>query len=65
MTVPNSHVVNGKRAKGEIVSNFRHCKSSKLAAMDDGGRLVKMEVDYSNTVDKTLPECQEIAKVSS
>ena len=33
--------------------------------MDDGGRLVKMEVDYSNTVDKTLPECQEIAKVSS
>ena len=27
------------------------------------GKLVKMEVDYSETVDKRLPECQEMAKV--
>lgn len=26
------------------------------------GRLVKMEVDYSATVDEVLPECQELAK---
>ena len=32
--------------------------------MADDGRLVKMEVDYSNTVDKILPECQEMARVS-
>lgn len=30
--------------------------------MADDGRLVKMEVDYSNTVDKILPECQEMAR---
>lgn len=27
------------------------------------GKLVKMEVDYSNTVDQALPECQEMARV--
>ncbi len=27
------------------------------------GRLVKMEVDYSDVVDKRLPEVQEMAKV--
>ena len=27
------------------------------------GRLVKMEVDYSSTVDEVLPESQELAKV--
>ena len=31
--------------------------------MADSGRLVKMEVDYSDAVDKALPECQELAKV--
>lgn len=31
--------------------------------MADAGKLVKMEVDYSDTVDKKLPECQEMAKV--
>lgn len=31
--------------------------------MEDGGRIVKMEVDYSKTVDEVLPECQEYAKV--
>ena len=31
--------------------------------MAGDGRLVKMEVDYSDTVDKKLPECQEMARV--
>ena len=31
--------------------------------MADAGKLVKMEVDYSDAVDKKLPECQEMAKV--
>ena len=29
------------------------------------GRLVKMEVDYSSTVDEVLPESQELAKVKT
>ena len=29
------------------------------------GRLVKMEVDYSSTVDDKLPECEKMAKVST
>jgi len=33
--------------------------------MADVGKVVKMEVDYSDTVDKKLPECQEMAKVCS
>lgn len=32
--------------------------------MADSGRIVKMEVDYTENVDRTLPECQELAKVS-
>lgn len=28
------------------------------------GRIVKMEVDYSSTVDERLPECEKMAKVS-
>ncbi|CAG2179721.1 unnamed protein product, partial [Oppiella nova] len=28
----------------------------------DGGRLLKMEVDYSNTVDERIPTCQQLAK---
>ena len=31
--------------------------------MADSGRLVKVEVDYSDTVDSRLPEVQEMAKV--
>lgn len=31
--------------------------------MADSGRLMKMEVDYSETVEKKLPEVQEMAKV--
>lgn len=27
------------------------------------GRIVKMEVDYSATVDQRLPECEKLAKV--
>jgi hypothetical protein len=27
----------------------------------DGGRLVKMEVDYSSTCDEKIPECQKMA----
>ena len=32
--------------------------------MADSGRLVKMEVDFSEAVEKKLPEVQEMAKVS-
>lgn len=32
--------------------------------MADSGKLMKMEVDYSDTVDKRLPEYQEMAKVN-
>lgn len=28
------------------------------------GRIVKMEVDYSATVDQRLPECERLAQVS-
>lgn len=28
------------------------------------GRIVKMEIDYSSTVDQRLPECEKMAKVS-
>lgn len=28
------------------------------------GRIVKMEVDYSVTVDQRLPECEKMARVS-
>ena len=31
--------------------------------MADPGRLVKMEVDYGDTVERRLPEVQEMAKV--
>ena len=31
--------------------------------MTEPGKLLKMEVDYSDTVDKKLPELQEMAKV--
>ena len=34
-----------------------------LVKMADSGRLVKMEVDYSDTVERRLPEVQEMAKV--
>lgn len=28
------------------------------------GKIVKMDVDYSSTVDQRLPECEKMAKVS-
>ena len=31
--------------------------------MADSGKLVKMDVDYSETLEKRLPEVQEMAKV--
>lgn len=31
----------------------------------EGGRLVKMEVDYSATVDAKLPVCEKLAKVGA
>ena len=31
--------------------------------MADPGRIVKMEVDYNDTVERRLPEVQEMAKV--
>lgn len=43
------------------ISVYVSRRSSKMAA---DGRLVKMEVDYSETVDKKLPEVQEMAKAS-
>lgn len=32
--------------------------------MADEGKLQKMEVDYSATVDEKIPQCSETAKVS-
>lgn len=29
----------------------------------DGGKLVKVEKDFTETVEKELPVCQELAKV--
>ena len=29
--------------------------------MDNSGRLMKMEVDYSNTCDIKIPECKKLA----
>ncbi|KAL1483016.1 hypothetical protein MTO96_033423 [Rhipicephalus appendiculatus] len=34
-------------------------------AFTDGGRLVKMEVDYSKTCDEKIPQCEALAKVTS
>lgn len=31
--------------------------------MADSGKILKMEVDYSDTVDKSLPDFQEMARV--
>lgn len=33
--------------------------------MGDDGKLQKMEVDYSSTVDEKIPECEKMAKVSA
>lgn len=32
---------------------------------DMKGNVVKMEIDYSETVDKRIPECEALASVSS
>ena len=29
----------------------------------DSGKLLKMEVDYSDTVDEKIPQCQQMARV--
>ena len=34
-----------------------------MVKMSASGKLIKMEMDYSETVDKRLPEYQEIAQV--
>ena len=44
---------------------FITCKVLCVSTMADTGKLMKMEVDHSETVDKRLPECQEMAKVNS
>lgn len=31
----------------------------------EGGRIVKMEVDYSSTCDEVIPQCIEMAKVET
>lgn len=31
----------------------------------DGGKIIKMEVDYNETVTEKLPVCQKLAKVDS
>ena len=28
----------------------------------EGGRIIKMEVDYSSTCDEKIPECQKMAR---
>ena len=41
-------------------------RSFKMATSTDmKGNVVKMEVDYSDTVDKRIPECEELAAVSN
>lgn len=35
----------------------------KLTKMADDGRLQKMDVDYSSTVDEKIPECEKLSKV--
>ncbi|XP_064478635.1 26S proteasome non-ATPase regulatory subunit 12-like isoform X2 [Ornithodoros turicata] len=35
---------------------------SSSEVFTDAGRLVKMEVDYSSTVDEKVPQCEELAK---
>ena len=34
------------------------------ATMSGDGKLEKMEVDYSTTVDQKIPECEQLVKVS-
>ena len=44
-----------------------HLIGSKMASetvTDMKGNVVKMEADYSQTVDKTLPECEAHVKVA-
>ena len=41
-------------------------RSFKMATSTDmKGNVVKMEVDYSDTVDKRIPECEKLATVSN
>lgn len=42
---------------------IRYHQVAKMAdaAMDNSGRLVKMEVDYSITCDTKIPECKKLA----
>ena len=48
-----------------LVILVRFCKKTEDPALEmaDVGKLVKIDVDYSDAVDKKLPECQEMAKV--
>lgn len=32
--------------------------------MADEGKLQKMEVDYSSTVDEKIPQCEQLARVN-
>lgn len=55
-------VTSGGRSRGTS-------RDAQAGTMADGGseradgRIVKMEVDYSATVDQRLPECEKLAKV--
>lgn len=46
-----------------LFCGIRYHQVAKMAdtAMDNSGRLVKMEVDYSNTCDTKIPECKKLA----
>lgn len=45
-------------------SNKTNGNMSDDRAERSDGKIVKMEIDYSATVDQRLPECEKLAKVS-
>lgn len=56
------------RVAKRMVAELSAGAGSDLAMADGGaeradGRIVKMEVDYSATVDQRLPECEQMAQV--
>lgn len=44
------------------IEQFNKLKMSE-EVFTEGGRLLKMEVDYSGTVDEKIPACEKLAKV--
>lgn len=47
-----------------VVEQRNSVRMSDDRAERSDGKIVKMEIDYSATVDQRLPECDKMAKVS-